>query len=262
MWIHFINFIWIKFKIETNWIWSSFSPEFEQWSALRGRDSNVNFKRIQRLGSDLCRLSDCVVDSSGFERGGAISVNGTGSRQLFDRMDETANLSERPLSAPVLTFSKGEKILQGVHRSNYPRFDMLSLLVPEIGCTAGTFGPPWIINWDPKYAYTRGTFRASLLLKSSSVFSSWTRMVHPYFGSSQKSLSSNDARLVCSRTPSFSDSLPKLPYNPWSLLSTLYIHLLFLASLIKAPPRWIFPECSSASDRTANRVERDDTFLP
>jgi hypothetical protein len=39
-------------------------PEFERWSAVRGLDSNIDFRRIQRLGSDLRALSDCIVDLS------------------------------------------------------------------------------------------------------------------------------------------------------------------------------------------------------
>jgi hypothetical protein len=47
-------------------------PEFEQWSAVRGWDSNINFRRIQKLGSGLHNLSDCVVDLSECERGDEI----------------------------------------------------------------------------------------------------------------------------------------------------------------------------------------------
>jgi serine/threonine protein kinase len=50
--------------------------------------SNVDFRRIQRLGSGLCGLSDCVVDLSGFERGDEIGLSGTGSAQLYRRCDD------------------------------------------------------------------------------------------------------------------------------------------------------------------------------
>jgi hypothetical protein len=51
-------------------------------------DSNVDFRRVQRLGSDLRGLSDCVIDLSGFEGGDEIGVNGTGSAQMYRRCDD------------------------------------------------------------------------------------------------------------------------------------------------------------------------------
>jgi serine/threonine protein kinase len=51
-------------------------------------DSNVDLRRIQRLGSGLRDPSDCVVDLSGFEGGDAISASGTGSAQLYRRCDD------------------------------------------------------------------------------------------------------------------------------------------------------------------------------
>jgi serine/threonine protein kinase len=65
-----------------------FNPEFERWSAVRGWDSNVDFRRIQRLGSGLRGLSDCIVDLSEFEEGDAIGVRGAGSGQLYRRRDD------------------------------------------------------------------------------------------------------------------------------------------------------------------------------
>jgi hypothetical protein len=62
--------------------------EFERWSAFRVCDSNVDFRRNQRLGSGFRDLSDCVVDISGFERGNEIDVIRTGSCQLYRRCDD------------------------------------------------------------------------------------------------------------------------------------------------------------------------------
>jgi hypothetical protein len=132
----------------------SFCPEFERWSAVRGRDSNVDFKRIQSLGSGLCGLSDSVVDLSGFEGDDAISGSGTGSRQLFDRMDETAKFGERPLSAPMLTFSKVGKILQASAAAVIRRQSRDEALSPGLlechSRPAGTPRPPQPSSPKPK----------------------------------------------------------------------------------------------------------------
>jgi hypothetical protein len=63
-------------------------PEFERWCTIRVCDSNVDFRRIQRLGSGLRGLLDWIVDLSGFEGGDEIGVNETGSAQLYRRCDD------------------------------------------------------------------------------------------------------------------------------------------------------------------------------
>jgi serine/threonine protein kinase len=67
-------------------------PEFERWSAVRGLDSNIDFRRIQKLCSGLRRFSDCVIDLSGFEGGDAMGVSGTGSAHLYRRCDDGLEL--------------------------------------------------------------------------------------------------------------------------------------------------------------------------
>jgi hypothetical protein len=63
-------------------------PEFERWLAVRRLESNVDFRRIQKLSSGLHRLSDCVVDLSGFEGADEIGVGGTGSAHLYRRCED------------------------------------------------------------------------------------------------------------------------------------------------------------------------------
>jgi serine/threonine protein kinase len=63
-------------------------PEFDRLSAVRGCDSEVDFRQIKRLGSRLCCLSDLIVDLSGFEGGGEIGASVTGSAQLYRRCND------------------------------------------------------------------------------------------------------------------------------------------------------------------------------
>jgi hypothetical protein len=55
------------FEYEISLLDDNSCPGFEQWSAIRESDSKLDFRPIQRLGSALHGLFDCVVDLSRFE---------------------------------------------------------------------------------------------------------------------------------------------------------------------------------------------------